>query len=151
MKVVAHEFFVDRWLATRIGKRPPPERAAVLLLLALHALRTRTRASLGEVTLTAIFQRVLETTRRLHPSITDPAFMKGNAWTLPGTDTIAIAIATRPEELARATRHVIIELLSVLGRLTGEALTPVLYAELDRTDPSAEAAHRSSEEPVESS
>jgi glycine C-acetyltransferase len=43
---------------------------------------------------------------------------------------VQLSAALEPADLDRAVRRVLVELLVVLGRLTGEVLTPVLHAEL---------------------
>lgn len=95
---------------------------------ALGAAWTRTRTTLGEVTLTAIAERVLHNASEKYPLL----------WSLKVDPNAGIQSrelrerigSVQPSELKEAIRFVLIELLMVLGRLTAEILTPELHLEL---------------------
>ena len=97
---------------------------------ALHGLWTRLDPTLGEVTLSAIAERVLHNAAEKYP------FFAALEIELP----TGIKNAEKREqigdvkdtELLAGMRFVVIELLTLLGNLTAEILTPELHAELDK-------------------
>ena len=91
-----------------------------LLRLGLQAIGSRAQQTLGEVTLGAIVDRVLYTARDLHPSL--------GAISLEATGFHFED--PQSAESANGLRFVVIELLTVLGSLTAEILTPALHAAL---------------------
>jgi hypothetical protein len=85
---------------------------------------------LGEITLTAIAERVVFNAAEKFPSFAalkvDPA--EGIGCQELGEQ----AASVRATELFQGTRFVLIEFLSVLGSLTAQILTPELHATLGR-------------------
>lgn len=99
------------------------------------AVWRRAHVTLGDVTLTAIGDRVLHDAAERYPFL--------NALRLDPTgisceDLAHEAGSLDTRELDAAVELVVVELLTVLGRLTADVLTPTLHAELaadaDRDD-----------------
>src|SRR5450432_867128 len=122
-----HEAFVDAWLKRHLKDRS----AEVLLQLfeaALGALWAGTKTTLGEVTLTAIAERVLYNAAEKFPLISslkvEPA---GGIQIHELRQNLASLDSARLQE---GLRFVLVEFLTVLGNLTAEILTPELHAGL---------------------
>ena len=120
-----HAGCVDEWL----GRSATGLASDVLLRLfglALDAVWTRTKTTLGEVTLTAIAERVIfnasERFSLLWSLKIDP---KDGIHCRELSERIG---SIEPSELREAIRFVLVELLTVLGNLTAEILTPALHA-----------------------
>jgi hypothetical protein len=122
-----HEQHVDRWLLSCRG-RAPGEPMGSVLLVALRALWSRARPTVGEVTLGAVFRRVLETATLRHPEL-GPLGLRVAA--ASGPSEISIAVTSSPADLTLAARFLLVEVLRVVARLTAGALTPALHAALD--------------------
>jgi hypothetical protein len=108
---IDHDAFVAAWIERATAGRSSHQ-LVELLELALNALHKSARKMLGEVTLAAIIDRVLyNAAERLEQS-------------------------RPPDEAATrdGLRFVIIELLTVLGNLTAEILTPALHKELSQLE-----------------
>jgi circadian clock protein KaiC len=89
---------------------------------ALAATLTRARRTLGEITVAAIAQRALATTRESFAVLSDATLDANGARLLPGP-------AREPTpELVAAARALAISLLSVLDLVTARILTPALLA-----------------------
>ena len=122
-----HAAFVDAWLE-RSARNLSPEHLLRLFEAALGVLWARTQTTLGEVTLTAIAERVLYTASEKFPLFA--------SLTIDATGGISFgelhkrARAMRDSELKEGSRFVLVEFLTVLGNLTAEILTPELHAEL---------------------
>ncbi len=121
-----HEDRVDAW----IGRETDALSADLLVELlerGLDALWKRAVQPLGEITLTAIAGRVLYTAAERYPSLVGLSILP------TGIRCQALrerAAEVPREELLHAIRFVLIELLTVLGNLTANILTPALHAEL---------------------
>jgi hypothetical protein len=124
-----HRTVVDEWLK-RSTKDLPPEKLLLLFEAALAALWVRTHTTLGEVTLTAITERVLHGASEKMPVFAtlkvDP-----NAGILLRELRERIGSA-HDAELVAGIPVVIVELLTVLGNLTAEILTPELHRDLSQ-------------------
>jgi hypothetical protein len=136
-----HGARVDAWLE-HAAQGPTVESLAEAFETAFTALWRRAHRTLGEVTLSAITDRVLYVAAEQYPifaAITlDTA---GVRW-----DGFRQRAGTRPlPEIAAGVRFVLMEFLSVLGKLTGEVLTPPLHAELEALTSSSTLAVDSSE------
>lgn len=136
MSAPDHAVIVDAWLA-RSAQASPGD----LLLLfdaALGTLWRRTRSVLGEITMTAIFDRVL------HNASERFAFCGLlEVGPLDGVRTQRLlerADSIDGPELRRSMRHVLVEFLTVLGNLTAQILTPALHTALTDHDPTRPAA-----------
>jgi hypothetical protein len=124
-----HALCVDAWLErSAIGL--PPEALLQLFEAALDAVWIRTKTTLGEVTLTAIAERILHNASErfslLRSLKIEPA---GGIQCREIRKRIG---SVEPSELREAIRFVLVELLTVLGNLTAEILTPALHAEVSR-------------------
>lgn len=123
-----HAACVDAWLK-RSAKDLSPEVLLQLFEAALGALWAGTKTTLGEVTLNAIAERVLYNASEKFPLFSslkvEPTggFQVGE---LRGRIT-----SVRDSELKEGFRFVLVELLTVLGNLTAEILTPELHSELE--------------------
>lgn len=123
-----HAACVDAWLE-RTAKGLSPEALLRLFEAALGALWIRTKTTLGEVTLTAIAERVLHNASEKYSLL----------WSLKVEPTGGIQCrelrerigSVQPAELEEAIRFVLVELLTVLGNLTAEILTPELHLEIN--------------------
>ena len=124
-----HAAIVDDWLE-RSATHLMPEALLCLFESALRALWDRTKTTLGEVTLIAIAERVLHDVCERFPQFSSltvkPA--RGFQCGAPGEQLDTMS----DSQLRAAIRCVLVELLTVLGRLTAEILTPELHAELSR-------------------
>lgn len=122
-----HSDCVDAWLE-RSGRDRSPEALLRLFEAALGALWGRTKTTLGEVTLTAIAERVLHSASETFPLFSslevDPS--RGIRCGDLGDRLTSVPDA----ELVAGIRFVLVEFLTVLGHLTAEILTPELHSEL---------------------
>ena len=117
-----HAAVVDAWLK-RSAKGLPSAALVQLFGAALGAVWTRTLTPLGEVTLTAIAQRVL------HNAAEKFTFLSSLKIEPTGIDCEGLN-APSDSELIEGIRFVLVEFLTVLGNLTAEILTPELHSEL---------------------
>jgi hypothetical protein len=135
-----HGARVDAWLERARGLTV--ERLVEAFESVFTVLWRRAHLTLGDVTLSAITDRVLYVAAERYPifaAITlDTA---GVRW-----DGFRQRAGTRPvTEIAAGVRFVLLEFLTVLGKLTGEVLTPPLHAELEAVTSSVTLAVDSSE------
>jgi len=132
-----HEASVDAWLERRARGLSP---SALLRLLeaALGALWARTVTTLGEVTLTAIATRVLHNASERFPPFA--SIRIGADGGIQLGDLREKGSSLPDSELVQGIRFVLVELLTVLGKLTAEILTPELHAELAEVELTEEAA-----------
>jgi hypothetical protein len=122
-----HAACVDAWLKGS-GKDLSSDALLSLFEAALSALWARTATTLGEVTLTAIAERVL-----YDASETFPLFSSLKVEPTGGIPFRELRKRIGPvldSDLVDGIRFVLVEFLTVLGRLTAELLTPELHAEL---------------------
>jgi hypothetical protein len=119
-----HGSAIDAWAARRLTGAAPPRQVAAFEE-AFAALWRRARRTLGEVTLAAIVERALHASSLHHPAL---ARVRLDGDRLRCEALLASGEAT----LAPALRRALDELLTLLGLLTGEILTPSLHAELAR-------------------
>lgn len=122
-----HAACVDEWLG-RTAKGLSSEALLRLFEAAIGAVWTRTKTTLGEVTLTAIAERVLHNASEKFSLL----------WSLKVEPTGGIQCrelrdrigSVQLSELREALRFVLVELLTVIGNLTAEILTPELHLEI---------------------
>jgi hypothetical protein len=119
-----HAGYVDGWLAGTAATLPPAQ-LLTLFEQALGALWRRTEITLGEVTLTAIVDRVLYTASEQYPFLSALTIERAGI----SFDRLRSQEA-HDTMLCEALRLVLLEFLTVLGHLTDEILTPALHAEL---------------------
>ena len=121
-----HAACVDTWLdeAAR-GLTPPALRR--LFEAAFGAVWMRTMTTLGQVTLTAIGERVLYTAAERFPVLASFQVVPTRGIELRGAEGQG---PPAEAELRGGMRFLLVELLTVLGTLTAEILTPELHAQL---------------------
>lgn len=95
---------------------------------ALKSLWRRAEATLGEVTLSAIFERVLCVTSESQPCVTTLKLDRSGLRFDEFREQEA-----GDANLREVVRLVLTEFLTVVGHLTGEILTPALHAQLSKT------------------
>ena len=134
-----HAAWVDAWL-TRSAKNPSPEVLLQLLEAALGVLWGRTRITLGEVTLTAIAERVLHNASEKFPLLSSLKVEPTGGIQCGGLHE-RISSVPGPE-LREGIRYVLVEFLTVLGNLTAELLTLELRSELSRAAPEVEGEEK---------
>jgi hypothetical protein len=126
---IDHAACVDAWLE-RAARGLSPERLLQLFEASLGALWAHTKITLGEVTLTAIVDRVLYNTAEKFPLLS-PLVVEPNGG-VQFQELRARAGAPDQVELEAGIRFVLVEFLRVLGNLTADILTPELHAELSK-------------------
>jgi hypothetical protein len=123
----SHAAQVDDWL-NRSAKGRSPEALLQLFETAVGALWARTTTTLGEVTLTAIAERVLYNASEKFPFFS--SLLVEPAAGIQFRELRARITSVSAPELQAAVRFVLVEFLTVLGNLTAEILTPELHSEL---------------------
>jgi hypothetical protein len=136
----AHARCVERWLGGS-SKELSPQGLLDLLDAALGVLWARTEETLGEVTLTAIMERVLSRVSEKSPSFSSLVIEPSGGIQL-GALREQVTSVDRGQLLG-GIRFVLVEFLTVLGNLTAELLTKELHAELSAVAlPKAATAER---------
>jgi hypothetical protein len=103
------------------------EQSLQLFELAMAALWNRALLTLGDITLTAILDRVLyNASERFAPF--ESLRIEGNGLNFRELRSQSNVLDQR--ELEEAIRFVIVEFLVVIGNLTADILTPILHSEL---------------------
>ena len=121
-----HTNHVNAWIA-REGKGLSSEQLLQLCEKAMAALWKRTYLTLGDVTLTAIADRVLYSAAEKYPPFESLRVEKtGIDWHVLHERRPAL----RQSELEQGVRFILAEFMAVIGSLTAEILTPALHAEL---------------------
>lgn len=114
---------VEHWLGTGFATLPIEQQLAAIER-GINALWVRARGTLGDVTLGAIGERVLVHAQERFP------FLSGALLDREGLRCSDVK-APSSQALDEAARYLLVELLTILGRLTAEILTPALHEELD--------------------
>ena len=135
-----HRKYVREWMKRASGLSP--DQLVGLFERAMAAVWRRTYSSLGDITVAAIVDRVLYNASEKYPAL--------RSLTL---DTIGVnfdefrvrAGSISNRDLGEAIQFVIVELLTVVGSLTAEILTPVLHSELSTVTTPDSLAKRSEE------
>ena len=128
---VNHAAYVEAWLrrAAPNAKSLPSARLVSLFQRAMDALWQRAENTLGEVTLAAIVDRVLYTASEQHSFL---SMLKVDDSGVSFDGLREQGAVPRDVDLAGVVSFVLAELLTVLGNLTDEILTPALHGELAR-------------------
>jgi len=121
-----HDTCVDAWME-RAARGKPHDRLLRAFEEAFAAMWRRAHVTLGDVTLTAIVDRVLRTASERYPIVAE---LQVDETGLRCDRLRRRAASPQGSELEEAVRFVLTEFLSVLGNLTGEILTPALHDEL---------------------
>lgn len=119
---------MDAWFAAA-SAGVPPARWCELLAHAFEAVWGRAARTLGSVTLMAIGDRVLHTAAEASPLLVS---LRLEPTGLELAEFRALARGRDPAEVGEAICLVLVELLTVLGSLTAEILTPGLHVELSK-------------------
>ena len=122
-----HAVCVDAWLE-QSAPGLAPEALLRLFEAALDAVWLRTKTTLGEVTLTAIAERVLHNASESFSLLL--SIKVEPAGGIQCRELSARIGSVDPSELRKAIRFVLVELLTVLANLTADILTPALHAEI---------------------
>lgn len=122
-----HAACVDAWL-DRSAKDLSHEALLRLFEAGLNALWARTKITLGEVTLTAIAERVLHNASERFPVFASLEVEPASG--IQGRELHARIGSVHNSQLIKGIRFVLVEFLTVLGNLTAEILTPELHSEL---------------------
>jgi hypothetical protein len=136
-----HNACVSCWME-RTATGLPPDRLLQLFERTLGALWRRAHVTLGDVTLTAIVRRVLYTASEQFAVLASVEVDDKGPHHEKLHDRARDLDA---DHLREAIHFVLLELLTVLGNLTAEILTPALHAELscveaDPTNPESQGA-----------
>lgn len=124
---------VESWLVARVDRRRTPPQIAQLLVVALAAVDSHARTTLGDPTLEMILRRVVDN------ACTKFAFLNNMRAALgltpnPGTETPPTSHVATADELRAATHSILVELLGVLAMLTGGTLRKGLHDALSAAD-----------------
>jgi hypothetical protein len=119
-----HAVHVERWLDGAASDLST-EGLIALLERALVALWQSANTTLGEVTLTAIVDRVLYTAAEQYPFLSIAKVQGAVRFEIR-----LLGDVQRDRRLLDVIRFVLMEFLSVLGHLTDEILTPAMHATL---------------------
>lgn len=129
-----HDARVTAWLERCQAAGLPRESLLDLFETALAALWARTSTSLGEITLSAIADRVLHDAGERYPPF---ASLNVEATGRLEAGELRHNVESLGHmELLEGMRFVLVEFLTVLGNLTAGLLTAELHAELARVAPS---------------
>jgi hypothetical protein len=132
-----HRVVVDLWLARVDEVSSSPAWLIEAFESALGALWRRASVTLGEVTLSAVLDRVLVAATGRFPLVGSLRMENGG----PSADALrARGAEVDRNELEAAIRCVLTDFLTVLGSLTAEILTPLLHTELSKL-PSGQDVH----------
>ena len=121
-----HSACVAAWIE-RAAKGLPPEQVLEAFEQAFAAMWQRAQVTLGDVTLTAIVDRVLYNAAEKYPML---AALTVDATGLRFGELRQRAASLHADHLEEAIRFALVEFLTVLGNLTAEVLSPALHAEL---------------------
>jgi hypothetical protein len=138
----SHTAEVDAWIDTWIHRTSDAAGAVSLaepvdlFRAAVEALWQRAVTTLGAVTLTAIAERVLVTATERYGflSVINPRPNGDLRWKQALRERL---MAVSQPDLVEALRFGMIELLTVIGRLTAEILSPELHAVLAEITPAS--------------
>ena len=126
-----HRALVNAWME-RWARQLPPDRLLGAFETAFAALWRRAHQTLGDVTLTAIVDRVLYVTSEQYPVFSS---LRVEATGLRSEGLHEHIRRLHRAELADGVRFALVEFLTVLGDLTDDILTPALHEELSRVTP----------------
>jgi hypothetical protein len=124
---IDHQAAVTEWL-----QRVAQERSVESLIQAFEdmftALWQRSHLTLGEVTLTAIVERVLHIATEQFPLLSSVEVEASG----PRFQELRSRAGLPRDQVMAAIRFVLVEFLTELGNLTAQVLTPALHAELSK-------------------
>jgi hypothetical protein len=120
-----HIKHVSEWM--KQASRVSSGELAQLFEQAMGALLHRAQLTLGDITLAAIVSRVLYNAAEKFPAL---GSLKLDSDRIDVSEFRAEASNLSDRELREAIQFVLVELLTVVGNLTAEILTPALHSEL---------------------
>jgi len=121
-----HSASVDVWMRL-LAQDAPPARLLEFFEQGFAAMWRRALATLGDVTLTAILDRVLYNAAERFPLLA-PLEMDGSGLR---TENLRARIdGLNRDQLQAGLRFILVEFLTVLGNLTAEVLSPALHSAL---------------------
>jgi len=123
-----HESCVDTWLERSSARGLPREALMDLFEAAVVALWARTSTTLGDVTLTAIADRILHQAAEKYPAFASLSIDADGRLAAHGLRSNMDAI--NHLKLVEGMRSVLVDFLTVVGNLTADLLTADLHAEL---------------------
>jgi hypothetical protein len=126
-----HHACVNAWME-RVANGLPPDRMLRAFERAFAALWWRANRTLGDVTLTAIADRVLYTAAERFSFLSS---LKLQTSGIQSEELRERAGSLHPDQLAEGIRFILSEFLTVLGNLTAEILSPALHSELSKAAP----------------
>jgi hypothetical protein len=126
-----HSACVNAWM-DRAANGLPPDRLIRVFERGFAAMWRRAHRTLGNVTLTAIAERVLHSAAEQFPTL---SALTVNATGLQCKELRERAGGLQADDLAEGIRFVLVEFLTVLGNLTADVLTPALHSELSKVAP----------------
>jgi hypothetical protein len=121
-----HAKHVDDWLG-QVPKDIAWDELLGRFELMFAAVWGRAHQTLGEVTLTAILDRVLYLAAEQHPFVAE---LEVQPRGLRCRKLLGRGREFEHDEVVAAIRFVVVEFLTLLGNLTAEIMTPALHAEL---------------------
>jgi hypothetical protein len=131
---------VNEWM--KDASRSSPERLAGLFEKAMTALWRRTYSALGDITVAAIVDRVLYNAAEKYSAL---GSLKLDGSGVNFAEFRQRAGSINDRELKEAIQFVLVELLTVVGNLTAEILTPALHSELSSVRVKGSRSKRSGE------
>jgi hypothetical protein len=120
-----HIKYVSEWM--KRAATVSEDQLAELFEKAMSALWHRTYSALGDITVAAIVDRVLYTAAEQYSIL---GSLKLDAKGVNFAEFREQAGSLNNGELRKAIQFVLVELLTVVGNLTAEILTPALHSEL---------------------
>jgi hypothetical protein len=121
-----HRACVEAWMV-RAARDLPPERLIQAFEQGFGALWQRALQTLGDVTLTAIADRVIFNAAERYPVF---AGLRSEMTALQWQELRDSVGSTQRDDVAAGIRFVLVEFLTVLGNLTANILSPSLHTEL---------------------
>ena len=116
---------VSEWM--KHASRVSPEELAALFEKAMTVLWQRTYSALGDITVAAIVDRVLYNATEKYSAL---GSLKLDTSGINFAEFRHHSGSINDRELREAIQFVLVELLTVVGNLTAEILTPALHSEL---------------------
>ena len=120
-----HSRCVSEWM--KHAARVPPDELTGLFEKAITVLWLRTHAALGDITVAAIVDRVLYNAKEKYSVL---GSLKLDTSGISFAEFHQRAASINDRELTEAIEFVLVELLTVVGNLTADILTPALHSEL---------------------
>ena len=130
---ITYAKLVQDWENKNTSGLPLTQRV-ILLEKAIHVIEQRALVTLSSITLEVILDRVLHQSVEKFPILSEVKLINKH----PNFQELLNTGNHKPEELVEALRFFLIELITVLGRITADILTAPLHKELLKvtwTDP----------------